>query len=66
MTADMPFPQSPTPYKWVEKHPPPPEILRLWTEVGNGLDKSQTGELSSPKLGVILARSPGVEIFSIC
>lgn len=31
------------PYKWEEGTPPTPEVLQLWTEVGNGLDKNQTG-----------------------
>ena len=25
---------------------PPPATLRLWTEVANGIDKSQTGEFN--------------------
>jgi hypothetical protein len=33
------------PYKWpTNVAPPPPEVLHLWTEVGNGLEKSQTGK----------------------
>ena len=43
MTAGAPFPQQPRPYTWDETRPPP-ETLRLWTEVGNGIDKSQTGK----------------------
>lgn len=31
-------------YKWDESAPQPStEVLQLWTEVGNGIDKSQTG-----------------------
>jgi hypothetical protein len=39
------------PYSWeesgvsdVNNPAPPSEVLQLWTEVGNGIDKSQTGE----------------------
>jgi hypothetical protein len=45
MTAGLPFPQEATPYAWDDTRPTPPETLRLWTEVGNGIDKSQTGTL---------------------
>lgn len=31
------------PYTWEERPPPDPEVLQLWTEVGNGLEKNQTG-----------------------
>jgi hypothetical protein len=31
------------PYKWNDTFVPATEILQLWTEVGNGIDKSQTG-----------------------
>jgi hypothetical protein len=44
MTAGIPFPQQAQPYTWEDTRPPPQETLRLWTEVGNGIDKSQTGE----------------------
>jgi hypothetical protein len=43
MTAGLPFPQEATPYAWDDTRRPPPDTLRLWTEVGNGIDKSQTG-----------------------
>jgi hypothetical protein len=35
----------PPPYVWdtTPESQPAPEILQLWTEVGNGIDKSQTG-----------------------
>jgi hypothetical protein len=34
------------PYEWPTNVPPPAaEVLHLWTEVGNGLEKSQTGAL---------------------
>lgn len=45
MTAGLPFPQEATPYAWDDTRAPPPETVRLWTEVGNGIDKSQTGTL---------------------
>ena len=32
------------PYEWNEADVPPPEILNQWGEVGNGIDKSQTGK----------------------
>jgi hypothetical protein len=44
MTAGVPFPLEAKPYAWDDSPPPPPETVRLWTEVGNGIDKSQTGE----------------------
>lgn len=31
-------------YNWTGSHPPPQETLQLWIEVGNGIDKNQTGE----------------------
>ena len=31
------------PYSWEEGISPAPEVIQLWTEVGNGLDKNQTG-----------------------
>lgn len=31
------------PYTWEDALPPVSEVLQLWTEVGNGLDKNQTG-----------------------
>jgi hypothetical protein len=43
MTAGLPFPLEAQPYNWDESRPPPPETLRLWIEVGQGIDKSQTG-----------------------
>ena len=43
MATGMPFPEA-APYVWDVGHPPPPQdTIRLWTEVGNGIDKSQTG-----------------------
>jgi len=38
-------PSKAVPYQWDPAEAPATEILQLWTEVGNGLDKSQTGEL---------------------
>lgn len=32
------------PYEWNEADLPPPEVLNQWGEVGNGIDKSQTGK----------------------
>ena len=49
MTAGEPFPQQAKPYTWDETRPPQ-ETLRLWTEVGNGIDKSQTGKSSGALL----------------
>jgi hypothetical protein len=46
MTAGTPFPAEAQPYAWDNTQAPPPESLKLWTEVGNGIDKSQTGECS--------------------
>ena len=35
----------PYPYAGIEKHPSPPtDVLQLWIEVGNGIDKNQQGE----------------------
>lgn len=31
------------PYSWDEASLPPSESIQLWNEVGNGIDKSQTG-----------------------
>eukprot|EP00980_Cylindrotheca_fusiformis_P010327 scaffold2299_cov131-Cylindrotheca_fusiformis.AAC.14 len=42
MTAGTPFPPEAQPYAWDTSQVPPPESLNLWTEVGNGIDKSQT------------------------
>ena len=47
MTAGAPFPQHAEPYTWDDNQSSPQEIVRLWTDVGNGIDKSQTGELCS-------------------
>ena len=43
MTAGVPFPAEATPYSWETNHALPQDTLRLWTEVGNGIDKNQTG-----------------------
>lgn len=32
------------PYIWEERPPPPEQVLKLWYEVGNKLDKESTGE----------------------
>jgi len=37
-------PSKATPYRWDPKEQVGTDIVQLWTEVGNGLDKSQTGE----------------------
>ena len=47
MTAGVATPQQAKPYVWDESRRPPQETLQLWTDVGNGLDKSQTGRLRS-------------------
>lgn len=45
MAAPEPVPLEAQPYEWNDAEPPPPaETLNLWNEVGNGIDKSQTGE----------------------
>lgn len=46
MTAATPFPPEGQPYTWDSAQVPPLESLKLWTEVGNGIDKSQTGKFS--------------------
>lgn len=33
------------PYEWPADPAVPTEVLQLWTEVDNGLEKSQTGAL---------------------
>jgi hypothetical protein len=43
MTAEGDPPLDETPYSWDESALPPTEVFQLWTEVGNGIDKSQTG-----------------------
>jgi hypothetical protein len=43
MTAEGEPPSEETPYGWDETAPAPAEVFQLWTEVGNGIDKSQTG-----------------------
>lgn len=32
------------PYIWEERPPPPEQVLKLWYEVGNKLDKESKGE----------------------
>jgi hypothetical protein len=44
MAASEPLPLQAMPYEWNDEEPPPTETLNLWSEVGNGIDKSQTGE----------------------
>ena len=43
MSVGAPFPQEAQPYTWDDSRPPPQETLQLWTDVSNGIDKSQTG-----------------------
>ena len=31
------------PYVWDDGPQPSPEVMQLWVEVGNGLEKNQTG-----------------------
>jgi hypothetical protein len=45
------------PYNWDEAVPPSPEVLQLWTEVGNGLDKNQTGVYRCCVVWYIVIRS---------
>jgi len=44
MAAEVEEDESAKPYIWEEAIPPAPDVLQLWTEVGNGLDKDQTGK----------------------
>jgi len=44
MTAEEEVPQQEKPYAWDESAPPPQDVLTYWQEVGNGIDKNQTGE----------------------
>jgi hypothetical protein len=47
MADEVPFAFEGEPYLWSTSHDPPPESVRtLWTEVANGLEKSQTGKYS--------------------
>ena len=43
MTAGEQLPSHEKPYSWDSEPVPPRDVLQLWTEVGNGIDKSQTG-----------------------
>jgi hypothetical protein len=43
MTAEGEPPSEEIPYSWDDSALPPTEVFQLWTEVGNGIDKSQTG-----------------------
>ena len=43
MAAREPLPLQAAPYEWNDAEPPPTETLNQWIEVGNGIDKSQTG-----------------------
>ena len=43
MAAREPLPLQAAPYEWNDAEPPPSETLNQWIEVGNGIDKSQTG-----------------------
>jgi hypothetical protein len=52
------------PYKWEEVDPPAPpapEVLQLWTEVGNGLDKNQTGACLASALPLVSHLSRGTD-----
>ena len=44
MTAGTPNPADSQPPVWDGTQQVPPSSLKLWKEVGEGLDKSQTGE----------------------
>ena len=49
MTAGAPFPAEAAPYAWDASHSPIAEaVMRLWEEVANGIDKSQTGTCMHP------------------
>jgi hypothetical protein len=45
-TSDAPPPEEVTvpPYTWMESNPPNSDVLRLWAEVAQNLEKHQTGE----------------------
>ena len=43
MATREPLPLQAIPYEWNDAEPPPTETLNQWVEVGNGIDKSQTG-----------------------
>jgi hypothetical protein len=66
MTAEGEPPSDETPYVWDESAPAPAEVFQLWTEVGNGIDKSQTGAFVPRILaGHFVDRGPRCEVFSI-
>ena len=44
MATNEPLPLQAQSYEWNDAEPPPAETLNLWNEVGNGIDKSQTGK----------------------
>jgi hypothetical protein len=56
MTAEGEPPSEETPYSWDDSALPPTEVFQLWTEVGNGIDKSQTGAFLDAGHFVILCR----------
>lgn len=53
MAAREPLPLQAAPYEWNDAEPPPSETLNQWIEVGNGIDKSQTGTMIALGISVI-------------
>ena len=47
MTATMNSEEA-VPYIWSECQPPSDQVLKMWYEVGNKLDKDSTGEFPKP------------------
>jgi len=53
-------------YNWdADAAPPPPEYLQLWVEVGEGIDKNQTGTKFAAENRFLLQSFLYVETFSI-
>jgi hypothetical protein len=50
MTATMNSEEA-VPYIWSECQPPSDQVLKMWYEVGNKLDKDSTGEFQKMKNG---------------
>ena len=62
MAAREPLPLQAVPYEWNDAEPPPAETLNQWGEVGNGIDKSQTG---TPLTGLYRAYRCGSHNWSL-
>ena len=62
MTAGASFPAEAAPYAWDASHSPLTEdVLRLWSDVASGIDKSQTGTCMHPKW--IVSRRQSLRFF---